>query len=141
MDKIILTGNLGRDAELRAPEGLAGKSVVNFSVAVRRGYGETERTVWYACAWWGERAAKCAAWLTKGRQVLIEGSPEARAWLPRGGGEPRAEVAVTVHFLEFIGNRRSDDGAGDGAATRPVNESPVGAGAAASAGADEDVPY
>lgn len=104
MEKLILTGNLGHAATLHDVETPSGpKQVVNFTVAVRRGWGERETTQWYGCAWWGDRAAKAAPYLVKGKRVLLEGTPDVRVWKARETGEPRGEIALSVHFCEFIG--------------------------------------
>ena len=76
MNKITCLGNLGRDAEVRMVPRTAGAiPVVNFSLAVKIGYGESETTEWRDCSWWGERAEKCSRWLAKGKQLLVVGEP------------------------------------------------------------------
>jgi single-strand DNA-binding protein len=145
MNKIMLTGHLGhtasvRDVDKRDHSGTM--PVVNFSLAVREGWGEQERTIWYACAWWGERAAKAAQYLTKGGKVLVEGTPELRLFLKRDkstGGE----IAVTVRELEFLSSAGGTEKVENRESGKSENAEPVGAGAkpAGTENLDEDVPF
>lgn len=138
MQKIILTGNLGHAASVRVVNTARGdQPVVNFNLAVRAGRDET---VWYECAWWGERAEACARYLVSGKAVLVEGVPALRLWEKRDKSGWDGRIAVTVHGLELLGG-----GTGLGR-----EAGPGGAAAAPSAGAvakaekealDEDVPY
>jgi len=141
MEKIIFTGNLGHAASLRDVEKAdhSGTTpVVNFSIAVRRGWGEREETMWYDCSWWGERAAKAAQWLVKGKQVLVEGEPSVRTWEKRTGGTA-AGIVVRVSTLEFLGGAKSE-GAEQRQAERGTapTGSDVGKKAAEN---DQDVPF
>ena len=75
--KIILAGNLGRDPEMRfTPSGVA---VTNLNVATNRVYtnasGEQiKETLWFRVSVWGKQAEACQQYLSKGRQVSIQGS-------------------------------------------------------------------
>jgi single-strand DNA-binding protein len=124
MERLIFTGHLGREAELRRlPDGTP---VVGFSVAVKRGWGDRERTVWYDCSWWGERAERCVAWLGKGRQVAIQGLPDARAWMPRDGSpEPRAGLECRVLDLDLLGGGSASAEAAPSPAPAPAPAGPA----------------
>ena len=107
MEALIFTGHLGRHAEVRHINN--GDPVVGFSVAVKRGWGENERTIWYDCSWFGERAEKAAQWLSKGKQVAVQGRPDARAWMPRdGSSEPRCGLECRVERLDFLGGPQGE---------------------------------
>lgn len=70
MNNFNFTGNLGNDCRT----GQAGQTaVVNFSVAVKSGYGQNEQTVWVDCALFGNRATALAPYLTKGQTVAVSG--------------------------------------------------------------------
>ena len=70
MNNFNFTGNLGNDCR----QGQAGQTpVVNFSVAVKSGYGQNEQTVWVDCALFGNRATALAPYLTKGQTVAVSG--------------------------------------------------------------------
>jgi single-strand DNA-binding protein len=119
--KVIIVGNLGRDPELRyTPQGTP---VVNFSVATNRRWTNTdgspgEETVWFRVTAWRRLAETCAQFLTKGRQVLVEGrltvDPESggpRVWTGNDG-VPRASYEVSALTVKFLGGRGMAAGEG-----------------------------
>jgi len=81
VNKIIIIGHLGRDPEMKyTPDG---KAVTTFSVASSRKYitssGEQrEETEWFNCSAWGKLADVCNEYLTKGKQVYVEGRLKTR---------------------------------------------------------------
>ena len=87
MNKIIVIGNLGRDPEMRYTP--SGQSVTSFSVASSRRYtsgGEQrEETEWFNVNAWGRLAELCNQYLTKGRQVYVEGRLSSRSYEGRDG--------------------------------------------------------
>lgn len=149
MNKIILTGNLGHAASVRdvpRRDGSGTMAVVNFSLAVRLGWGERETTQWWDCAWWGERAAKVAQWLPKGQKVLVEGEAQLETYTKRDGSAG-AKLVVVVRDLELIGGRTEGEAAsslGGQAQAAPAERVPGGRDpvpAAAAKKVDEDVPF
>jgi len=104
----IIVGNLGRDPEMRyTPSGVA---VTNFNVAVNEKWTDRdgqaqERTVWFRVAAWSKLAEVCNQYLSKGRQVLVEGRVSASAWMPQDGGDPRASLELTARTVKFLGRR------------------------------------
>jgi len=114
--KIIIIGNLGRDPELRHTPG--GKPVTNFSVATNRRWTGTdgqpqEETTWFRVSAWGKLAEICSQYLSKGRQVFIEGrltvdraSGGPRVWIDQDG-TPRASFEVTALDMKFLGQKSS----------------------------------
>lgn len=71
MNLLVFSGNLGGDCEVKQ---VGGKTVCNFSVAMRAGYGEREQTIWIRCALWGARAeGKLPGYLKKGQRVVVHG--------------------------------------------------------------------
>jgi len=77
MNMFNFTGNIGRDCRLG---NAGGTSVVNFTVAVKSGYGDKEQTVWVDCALWGTRADSLAPYLVKGQQVGVSGEVGEREY-------------------------------------------------------------
>ena len=131
--KIILVGNLGSDPEVRAlPDGTP---VTSFSVATNKRWTtkdgqQGEKTVWWRVTTFRGLAETCAKYLTKGRQVLVEGElSEPRAWQGKDG-EWRASLDVTASTVKFVGGR--DDG-GQGAQSGAVE--PIGV------VGDDEVPF
>lgn len=113
-NKIILVGNLGRDPELRyTPQGTA---VCDFSVATSEKRkdstgGETkEETTWFKVTFWGRQAEVASQFLSKGRQVYVEGRLRAREWTDKDG-KVRTSLEVTGTDLQLIGGRADDIGA------------------------------
>ncbi len=112
--KVIIVGNLGRDPEMRyTPDGTP---VTNFSVATNRKWNnadgsQNEETVWFRITAWRQLAELCNQYLSKGRQVLIEGrmNPDRETGGPRvwtgNDGQPRASFEVTALTVRFLGGR------------------------------------
>lgn len=135
LNKVMLIGNLGADPEMRyTPNGAA---VTEFGVASNRRYtgsdGEqVDETEWFNVVTWSRLAETCAQYLTKGRQVYVEGRLNTRSWDGECGKKHyRAEVvAFTVQFL----------GGRDGASPPAEPGLPVGADAEGDVDPD-DLPF
>lgn len=81
VNRVILVGNLGRDAEVRY--GASGSAVANFSLATTENWtgrdGEKrEQTEWHRVALWGKPAESLQQYLVKGKQVYVEGRLQTR---------------------------------------------------------------
>lgn len=102
MNSWNFTGNLGRDAEQRfAPSGTA---VVSFSVGVKTGFGDKEKTTWANCAMFGKRAESVAAYLKKGALVGIVGEVDHREYQDKEG-QKRYSLDVRVNDLTLLGSK------------------------------------
>ena len=102
MNTYIFSGNLGRDAEVRHTQG--GTAVCSFTVAVKAGYGDNEKTEWVKCALFGKRAeGGLPQYLVKGQQVVIQGEPKAEAWSDKTSGEAKGALSVFVKELDLVG--------------------------------------
>src|SRR5690606_592747 len=110
MNKYIFTGNLTKDcAQQYTP---SGKAVCNFTVAVKDGYGENEKTEFIDCALFGKRAeGGWPAYLTKGQKVLVEGRPSLNK--REHNGKFYANINVFVEQLELIGGKREESADGN----------------------------
>ena len=119
--KIIIVGNLGRDPEMRyMPDGTA---VTNLSVATNRRWtdrasgDQREETVWFRVSVWGPQAESVNQYLSKGRQVLVEGrlqaDPETGGprMFTRQDGTVGASYEIRAFSVQFLGGRE-DMGAG-----------------------------
>jgi single-strand DNA-binding protein len=112
--KVIIVGNLGRDPEMRYTP--SGQPVTNFSVATNRRWTNTdgtpgEETVWFRVTAWGKLGETCNQYLSKGRQVFVEGrlrpDPETggpRIWT-RQDGTAGASFEITAFTVRFLGRR------------------------------------
>jgi single-strand DNA-binding protein len=107
---IIISGNLGKNAELRVTQG--GMNVLNFSLANTTGWGDKEKTNWFRCALFGDRAAKLAEHFTKGTKLLVIGELTFSEW--EKDGVKRSSAEVFVKNFEFMGGKQeaSHDGGG-----------------------------
>ncbi len=122
LNKVMIIGNVGRDAELRYTAN--GTAVANFSVAVnsnrRNQSGDwEEETEWFNVTLWADRAERQSQYITKGMPIFVEGRLRSSNWDDdQGVRHYRTEiVANNVQFLErrSEANRSSDDWGGGGA--------------------------
>ncbi len=105
MNKIIVIGHLGRDPEMRYTPN--GQGVTSFSVASSRRYttgaGEQrEETTWFNVSAWGRLAELCNQYLTKGRQVYVEGRFSSRSFEGRDG-QMRISNDISLTDVQFLG--------------------------------------
>lgn len=99
---ITVSGNLGKDCEQRWTP--AGKAVASFSLPVRQGYGEHEKTSWVICKMFGAKAEKLPEHLKKGMKVTITGEFVMEEWTDRDGNK-RSTPVIIVNQLDFGGNQ------------------------------------
>ena len=113
VNKVILLGNLGQDPELRYTGN--GKPVATFTIATsERGRAGSEgRTEWHRIVVWDRLAEQCSQYLSKGRQVYIEGRPQTRSWEDRNG-QRRQTTEVVANTVQFLGSSRGGGGGGGG---------------------------
>jgi single-strand DNA-binding protein len=104
MNKITITGRLGRDSELRALPN--GDPVLSFAVADDVGFGEKKRTQWFSCALFGKRAQALSAYLKKGQQIVVFGSLDLREWNDKEG-QKRITPEVRVDEVVLGGRPES----------------------------------
>jgi single-strand DNA-binding protein len=141
LNKVMLIGNLGKDPELRFTP--SGRAVARFSLATSEQWTDQQgqkqdRTEWHNVVVWGKQAETCGQYLSKGRQVFIEGSIRSRQYDDKEG-QKRYITEVIAQRVQFLGGGRGD-GAGRGA--------PAGAAGGGSEDAppspmpeDEDIPF
>lgn len=121
--KVIIVGNLGRDPEMRYTGD--GTPVTSFSVATNRRWtnsdgSQGEETVWFRVSAWRRLAETCAQYLSKGRQVMVEGrmTPDRDTGGPRvwtgQDGVARASFELTADRVIFLQGRSDTYGGGGG---------------------------
>ena len=151
INRVVLTGNLTRDPELRSTP--SGTSVASLRLATntRRknsASGEWEdKPNYFDVTVWGTYGENCARYLAKGRPVAIDGRLEWREW--EGENGKRQAVEIIADSVQFLASRDPDeDTSANGFTPRsetPVDDrefQPTGAPAAdADADADEDIPF
>ncbi|HUP56347.1 MAG TPA: single-stranded DNA-binding protein [Bdellovibrionota bacterium] len=129
VNKVILVGRLGQNPEVRyTPSGAA---VANFSVATNENWTDKqgqkqERTEWHRVVVWGKLAELCNQYLSKGRQVYLEGRLQTREWEDKTGVK-KYTTEVHAQTVQFLGGQAGAS-AGEG---RPSQGREFGGGAAA----------
>lgn len=109
MNLLAMTGNLGRDAEVRQA---GGSSVCSFAVALSSGWGDKKTTTWLNCALWGKQAeGTLPTYLKKGQQVALTGELSTREYHAKDG-TMKTSLELRVGTIDLIGKR--DDGAAQG---------------------------
>lgn len=107
VNKAILIGHLGRDPELRYTQ--SGRPVASFTLATNeRWTGQdgqrNESTTWHNIVAWGKQAETIKEYLTKGRQIYIEGRISNRTYEDKEGNK-RYVSEVIVQNFQFLGGR------------------------------------
>ena len=103
MNKWIFTGNLGGDSEVKYLP--SGDAVCEFSVGVKSGYGDKEKTVWVKCALFGKRASgQLPQYLVKGAKVCIAGELSMDEW--EKDGVKNKMLKLSVGDLDLIGDKK-----------------------------------
>jgi single-strand DNA-binding protein len=150
INRVIITGNLTRDPELRSTSG--GTSVCSLRVAVntrrKDASGEwVDKPNYFDVTVWGAQGENCARYLSKGRPVAVDGRLEWREWEAQDGSGKRQAVQIVADSVQFLGSR-DDAGGGNGFQGRsdvPADESDFQAAAAPSGGnqqqGEDDIPF
>lgn len=122
LNRVLLMGRLTRDPELRYTP--SGASVAEFGLAVNRTYKDSngerkEQVTFVDITAWGRTGEVMNEYLSKGRQVFIEGRLDFSQWeTPQG--EKRSKLKVVVENFQFLGGR--DDAQQGGGELRPQQQ-------------------
>ena len=112
VNKVIVIGNLGANPEIRALP--SGQNVANFSLATTerftdRNGAKQERTDWHRIVAFGRLADTCERFLSKGRQVYVEGRLATRQYEAKDGSGKRYRTEIVARQLRLLGNRTNGD--------------------------------
>ena len=115
LNRVMIIGNTGRDAELRYTAN--GTAVSDFSMAVnsrrRSQSGDWEdETEWFQVVLFGDRAERISQYITKGKQLYVEGRLRTRNW-DDDQGVRHYRTEVIANNIEFL-DRRGESGGGGG---------------------------
>lgn len=124
VNKVILVGNLGRDAELRYTPGGAPVATINMATTEvwnDKGGQKQEKTEWHRVVLWGKTAESLNEYLTKGKQIYVEGRLQTRKWTDKDGHE-KYTTEIRGDRVVLLG------GGGGGGAQRQGSRAAVGAG-------------
>jgi single-strand DNA-binding protein len=148
VNKVILVGNLGRDAELRYTPG--GAAVATLNMATTETWNDQsgqrqEKTEWHRVVFWGKVAESLTEYLTKGKQVYVEGRLETRQWNDKDGNK-RYTTEIKGDKIVLLGGGGQRGGGG---MSRGGGEESMGGGQPAHGGSDipetpltdDDIPF
>ena len=151
INRVVLTGNLTRDPELRSLQ--SGTSVCSLRVACNTRRKDNSTGEWedkpnfFDVTVWGAQGENCARFLSKGRPVALDGRLEWREWQDQQGNN-RQSIEIIADAVQFLGGRDDAGGGGGGGFTPrsdvPVDDrdfQPAGAASRSSAPADDDIPF
>ena len=147
INRVVITGNLTRDPELRSIPN--GTSVCGLRVAVNGRKKDAESGQWvdkanyFDVTVFGAQGENCAQYLAKGRPVAVEGRLNWREWEAQDGGK-RQSVDIIADTVQFLGSRDAPQSQSNGvvesdvpADTSDFQEAGVGSGG----GKDDDIPF
>jgi single-strand DNA-binding protein len=147
INRVILTGNLTKDPELRSTP--SGTSICKLRIAVNTRRKDAsgqwaDKPNYFDVTVWGAQGENCATYLQKGRPVAVDGRLEWREWDATDGSGKRQAVEIVAESVQFLGGR-GDDG-GNGQRFTPESDVPADTAdfAPAPAGpgvADDDIPF
>jgi single-strand DNA-binding protein len=112
VNKVILVGNLGRDAELRYTPG--GAAVATLNMATTEVWNDKsgqrqEKTEWHRVVLWGKTAESLNEYLTKGKQIYVEGRLQTRQWDDKDGNK-RYTTEIRGDRVVLLGGGRGGGG-------------------------------
>jgi single-strand DNA-binding protein len=151
INRVVLTGNLTRDPELRSLP--SGNSVCSLRIATntrrKDASGEwMDKANYFSVTVWGPQGENCARFLSKGRPVALDGRLEWREWQGQDGTK-RESVEIVADSVQFLGSRDDAQSGGGGNGFTPQSDvpvdnrdfQPVAAPAAGGTPADDDIPF
>jgi single-strand DNA-binding protein len=145
VNKVILVGNLGKDPEVRFTGG--GKAVCKFPLATSEVWNDAEghrqeRTEWHNIVVWGKQGENCGQYLSKGRQVYVEGAIRSHSYDDKDGNK-RYMTEIIAQQVRFLGGGAGQGqgqgqgrGSGTGAPPPMPEEMPGGP-----SSTDDDIPF
>jgi len=147
INKVILVGNLGRDPEVRSTP--SGQSVASFTLATNRKWKDKngqrqEQTEWHQIVCWGRQAEVAGQYLTKGKQIYVEGRLQTRSWDDKQSGEKRYRTEVICDNFQMLGQRGGGPEMEHGGAPA-YDEAPAGPSGSGGGGfgdaEEDDIPF
>ena len=147
INRVVLTGNLTRDPELRTTP--SGMSVCKLRVACNTRRKDTSSGEWVDkpnycdVTVWGAQGENCAQYLSKGRPVAVDGRLEWREWDDQSGNKRQA-VDIIADSVQFLGSREGAENGGGRFTPQsdvPADTGDFEAAPAATGTSDDDIPF
>lgn len=150
LNKVLLIGNLGRDPEVRSLP--SGQPVANFTLATTRKWKDKngqkqEQTEWHRIVCFGRQAEVAGQYLTKGKQIYVEGRIQTKSWEDRQSGEKKYSTEIVCDNFQMLGGRGGDfEGGGAqagsyGGGGSPSYDDQGGGGGFGGEPEDDDIPF
>ena len=145
INRVVLTGNLTRDPELRSTG--SGTSVCSLRLACntrrRDASGEwVDKPNFFDITVWGAQGENCAQYLSKGRPVAVDGRLEWREWEDKSGNK-RQSIDIIADSVQFLGSREGGENGGrfTPQSDVPADTSDFSAAPSGQGAADDDIPF
>ena len=122
VNKVVLIGRLGKDPEIRYFKD--GTAVANFTIATSEEWKDKEtgdkkeRTEWHRIVAFRRLGEICGEYLSKGRQVYIEGKLQTREWEDKDGNR-RWTTEIVAREMQMLGSRDQGQGNRDADSYQP----------------------
>lgn len=132
MKNITIAGGVGKDAVIRTTE--QGKKVTGWSVGVKDGWGQNEKTLWFDCSWWGQRGEKVAEYIKKGGKICVTGDLSTREY------DGKTYLTIDVNDVTLQGSAQGQQGGNSGG----YDQSQQGYGSGGQPGGrdmDDEIPF
>ena len=130
VNKVILVGNLGRDAELRYTPGGAPVATLNLATTEvwndKASGQKQEKTEWHRITLWGKQAESLSEYLTKGKQIYVEGRLQTRKWQDKDGND-KYTTEIRADRITLLGGGGGGRAEGAGGARPQRAAAPSGA--------------
>ena len=139
LNKAMLIGRLGKDPDLRFTQD--GRAVANFTMATSEDWkdkatGEKkERTEWHRIVAFGKLGEICGEYLSKGRQIYLEGRLQTRSW--EKDGVTRYTTEIVANDMQMLDPKGAASGGGVGGGQQAAPSAP----SAPSGNFDDDIPF
>jgi single-strand DNA-binding protein len=144
VNKVILVGNLGRDAELRYTPGGAAVATLNLAtteVFKDREGQKKEDTQWHRVILWGKTAESLQDYLTKGKQIYVEGKLQTRKWKDKDGNDKYTTEVRGDRVVLLSGGGSASRGEGAGGRSTQTDEFSHAEPAGSVELTDDDIPF
>jgi len=102
-NQMTLVGRAGADAEKRYTE--KGTAVASVNVATDVGWGDNKSTQWFKVTLWGKLAENVSEYITKGKQIFVQGELTASEWTTNEG-QQRTTLEVNADTIKLLGSQQ-----------------------------------
>jgi single-strand DNA-binding protein len=144
VNKVIVVGRLGADPEVKTVTG--GTTVARLSIATSENWTDREgqkqeRTEWHRIVVWGKMGETCGKYLSKGRQVYVEGRLQTRSWEDQQG-QKRYTTEIVAQTVQFLGGGANPNAnAGQSTAASESTNFPQDFGSEPAFDASDSIPF